>query len=160
MKTIEALRSLYENEQLKNGYSGIPVVGYDKFESLTAVLWAGKVPVIAQCLWKPLGSKPSDLHMRVQIPYMPLLACECPKEQKQLLLSANLEQYVLVVKDVGICLNNQGKTCLSVDWQLRKLQRTVTVNEMEVVNHAMWLCSVTNFLFNGLPAAIYVGYPL
>jgi hypothetical protein len=29
----------------------------------------------------------------------------------------------------------------------------------EVVNHAMWLCSVTNFVFDGLPETIYVGYP-
>jgi hypothetical protein len=28
----------------------------------------------------------------------------------------------------------------------------------EVVNHAMWLCSVTNFVFDGLPETIYVGY--
>jgi hypothetical protein len=29
----------------------------------------------------------------------------------------------------------------------------------EVVNHAMWLCSVTSFVFDGLPETIYVGYP-
>ena len=27
------------------------------------------------------------------------------------------------------------------------------------INHPMWLCGVTEFVFNGLPEKIYVGYP-
>lgn len=30
----------------------------------------------------------------------------------------------------------------------------------EVINHKLWLCAVTDWLFKGLPPRIYVGYPI